>query len=137
MDGVSREAGGELSEAAARAPGVAADDDLHHLRRVAVETGDFEIVDLAAVVAVAVKFLERIGVPTVKPRATLVFGRSRDWGEDERVAYRILIRSYHDITILTYDHVLDRADRILRSHSPVENPRRKEQHESSVDDIPF
>ena len=54
VDGVSREPGGEPAEPAARAPGVAADEDLHHLRRVAVETGDLEIVDLAAVLPVAV-----------------------------------------------------------------------------------
>ena len=54
VDGVSREPRGEPAEAAARAPGVAADEDLHDLRRVAVEAGDLEIVDLAAVLAVAV-----------------------------------------------------------------------------------
>jgi hypothetical protein len=54
MNGVSAEARGEPSKDAARAPGVAADDDLHDLRGVAVETGDLEIIDLAAVVSVAV-----------------------------------------------------------------------------------
>ena len=54
VDGISREAGRQAAEAAARAPGVAADEDLHHFRRVAVEAGDLEIVDLAAVLPVAV-----------------------------------------------------------------------------------
>jgi hypothetical protein len=53
------------------------------------------------------------GVKTVKPRCTLIFGRSRDWGEDEREAYRILNASHHSLSILTYDYVLDRARRIL------------------------
>ena len=54
MHGVSREPGGQSSEAAARAPGIAADEDLHDLGRGAVEAGELEIVDLAAVLAVGV-----------------------------------------------------------------------------------
>lgn len=62
----------------------------------------------------SVKFRDRVGgLKTIKPRCTLIFGRSRDWGEDEREAYRILNASYHNLSILTYDHVLDRARRIL------------------------
>lgn len=60
------------------------------------------------------KFLERVGhVKTVKPRCVLVFGRSEDWGEDERRAFRILNSSYHNLSIMTYDHVLSRAKRIV------------------------
>jgi hypothetical protein len=60
------------------------------------------------------KFLERIGhVKTVKPRCVLVFGRSDDWGDDECRAFRILNSSYHNLSIMTYDHVLDRAKRIV------------------------
>ncbi len=88
------------------------------------------------------KFLDRVGVRVVKPRATLVFGRSEQWGDDERHAYRILNRSYHDLTVLTYDHVLDRAERILAS------PRRESEEGESAeatadfdagadDDFPF
>jgi hypothetical protein len=51
---VSRQAGRQSSEDAARAPGVAAHEDLSHLRRVAVEPRDLEIVDLPAVLTVAV-----------------------------------------------------------------------------------
>jgi len=62
----------------------------------------------------SVKFLQRVGgLKTIKPRCTLIFGRSRDWTEDEREAYRILNASYHSLSILTYDHVLHRARRIL------------------------
>jgi hypothetical protein len=62
----------------------------------------------------SVKFLERIGnVKTVKPRCVLVFGRSNDWGDEQKESYRILNASYHNITIMTYDHVLARAKRIL------------------------
>ena len=59
------------------------------------------------------KFLESVGgVKTVKPRCILVFGRSNDWNEKQAEAYRILNASFHNLTILTYDHVLARAQRI-------------------------
>lgn len=62
----------------------------------------------------SIKFLERVGgVRTVKPRGILVFGRSSSWGDDENEAYRILISSYHNLTIMTYDHVLERAKRMV------------------------
>lgn len=59
------------------------------------------------------KFLESVGgVKTVKPRCILVFGRSNDWNEKQAEAYRILNASFHNLTVLTYDHVLARARRI-------------------------
>ncbi|MDA7949669.1 MAG: DUF4263 domain-containing protein [Hyphomicrobiaceae bacterium] len=81
------------------------------------------------------KFMERIGdVRTVKPRCILVFGRSDDWDEDQRRAYRILNSSYHNLSIMTYDHVLTRAKRMLGI--PSENV--EEQAASTMDDeIPF
>lgn len=61
----------------------------------------------------SVKFLERVGgVKTVKPRCILVFGRSNDWNEKQAEAYRIMNASFHNLTVLTYDHVLARARRI-------------------------
>jgi len=62
----------------------------------------------------SVKFLKRVdGVKTVKPRCTLVFGRSNDWDENQVEAYRIMNASFHNLTVLTYDHVLTRAQRIV------------------------
>jgi len=62
----------------------------------------------------SIKFLERVGnVKTIKPRCVLIFGRSNDWNNDQKEAYRILNSSYHNLTIMTYDHVLNRAKRIL------------------------
>jgi hypothetical protein len=62
----------------------------------------------------SVKFLERVGnVKTIKPRCVLIFGRSHNWNGQQKEAYRILNASYHNLTIMTYDHVLDRAKRIL------------------------
>lgn len=71
----------------------------------------------------SVKFLNRVGVRVVKPRATLIFGRSSTWGDDEHEAYRMLNRSYHALTILTFDHVLERAERILASKDSVLEPQ--------------
>lgn len=62
----------------------------------------------------SIKFRERVGIKTVKPRCILIFGRSNDWDDDQKEAYRILNSSYHNLTILSYDHVLARAKRILR-----------------------
>lgn len=62
----------------------------------------------------SVKFLDKVdGVRTVKPRCILIFGRSHDWSADQAEAYRILNANFHNLTIMTYDHVLARAQRIL------------------------
>lgn len=62
----------------------------------------------------SIKFQERIGnVKVIKPRCVLVFGRSNDWDKEKMEAYRILNCGYHNLTILTYDHVLARAKRML------------------------
>ena len=62
----------------------------------------------------SVKFLDLVNqVRTVKPRGILIFGRSHDWGDDQREAYRILNSNYHNLSIMTYDHVLERAKRMI------------------------
>jgi len=62
----------------------------------------------------SVKFLEKVdNVKTIKPRCSLIFGRSFDWNTDQKEAYRIINSSFHNINILTYDHVLARAKRIV------------------------
>lgn len=62
----------------------------------------------------SVKFLEKVdNVKTIKPRCILIFGRSNNWNEEQREAYRILNSNYHNLTIMTYDHVLERAKRIV------------------------
>jgi hypothetical protein len=77
------------------------------------------------------KFIERVGgVRTVKPRCVLVFGRSHNWNDDERRAFRILNASYHNLSIMTYDHVLGRAKRIAGLPA-------KENAYVDDDDIPF
>ena len=60
------------------------------------------------------KFFERVGkVKTIKPRCTLIFGRSNDWNQAQQEAFRVLNSSYHNLTIMTFDHVLERAKRII------------------------
>jgi Domain of unknown function (DUF4263) len=62
----------------------------------------------------SVKFLAKVGgVKTVKPRCILIFGRSKNWDSAQTEAYRILNANYHNLTILTYDHVLTRARRMV------------------------
>ncbi len=66
----------------------------------------------------SIKFLERVdGVRTIKPRCILIFGRSSDWNSEQNEAFRILNSSYHNLTIMTYDHVLERAKRIIGHNS--------------------
>ncbi len=60
------------------------------------------------------KFQERTqGIKIIKPRCTLICGKSHDWRDEHHRAYRILNSCYHNLTIMTYDHILDRAKRIL------------------------
>lgn len=62
----------------------------------------------------SVKFLERVdGVRVVKPRCVLVYGRSHDWNSNQIQAYRILNAGYANLTFMTYDHVLERAKRMV------------------------
>jgi hypothetical protein len=90
----------------------------------------------------SVKFLERVGnIKTIKPRCVLVFGRSKDWGDKQKESYRILNASYHNITIMTYDHVLARAKRILGldQENIIENQKLDSWDIDDIDpmDIPF
>ena len=62
----------------------------------------------------SVKFLERVSyVKTIKPLCILIFGMSTGWAQKQKEAYRILNASYHNLTILTYDHVLERSKRVM------------------------
>lgn len=60
------------------------------------------------------KFLERTqGTKIIKPRCLLVFGRSKNWNDRQKEAYRVLNSSFNQINILTYDHLLARAKNIM------------------------
>jgi hypothetical protein len=84
------------------------------------------------------KFLERVGnVKTIKPRCILIFGRSNNWNEEQRQAYRILNSSYHNLSIMTYDHVLSRAKRILGLEGPGEIEEFPEEQDIDTSEVPF
>jgi hypothetical protein len=89
----------------------------------------------------SVKFLERVdGIKTVKPRCILVFGRSHTWNEEQKEAYRVLNASFHNLTILTYDHVLNRAARIagVTTKAPAKTSSTSVEDDVAWDDdIPF
>jgi len=59
------------------------------------------------------KKTDSLGANILKPRITLIFGRSNSWGEKQREQFKILNSSFHNISILTYDHVLNRAKKII------------------------
>ena len=62
----------------------------------------------------SIKFLERVnGIKTIKPRCVLIYGRSDDWNDEQKESFRILNSNYHNLNIMTYDHVLERAKRII------------------------
>lgn len=87
----------------------------------------------------SLKFLERVGgIKTVKPRCVLVFGRSKDWNDSQTESYRVLNASFHNLTVLTYDHVLARARRIAGLETePMEVRSGTETETLWSDDIPF
>jgi hypothetical protein len=85
----------------------------------------------------SIKFLERLdGVRAIKPRCVLIFGRSHDWDDQRREAYRMLNAGYHNLTILTFDHVLRRAKRMLGLDEPDETTTQSSAA-NDWDDIPF
>lgn len=81
--------------------------------------------------------------PIVKPRITLVYGRSENWTPDEEEAYRVLNSSYTNLTIMTYDHLLERSKRIIELSTPEENKAISDdvpiKYESDIkpEDLPF
>lgn len=59
-------------------------------------------------------FRERVGgVRTVKPKCTLVYGRSNNWVDKQYEAFRILNAAYNQLNIITYDQLLARAKGLL------------------------
>jgi hypothetical protein len=63
----------------------------------------------------SIKFLEKVDrVRTLKPRCVLIYGRSDEWNTDQQESFRILNSNFHNLSIMTYDHVLERARRMVR-----------------------
>lgn len=53
-------------------------------------------------------------LPFLKPRARIVIGRSHDWEEKQSHALRRLNAALHNIQIMTYDHLLMSASRMIQ-----------------------
>ncbi len=51
----------------------------------------------------------------VKPKCTVIFGRSNDWKLEEKTAFRLMNDSLHGIEVITFDHLFNRAEKILNS----------------------
>jgi hypothetical protein len=54
-------------------------------------------------------------------RAIIVIGRSDTWTTSQRESRRNLSTSAHDIDLLTFDHVLARADRMITEYEQGPN----------------
>lgn len=52
-------------------------------------------------------------LPFLKPRAKIVIGRSEDWNSDKQDSLRKLNSSLQNIQIMTYDHLLASANRMI------------------------
>ena len=82
-----------------------------------------------------IKTFERLKTKIIKPRCLLVFGKSKEWDDEKREAYRILNSSYTNLTILTYDHLLERAKNIM---SKIDNLNKIDSEIQTIDDdLPF
>jgi len=51
--------------------------------------------------------------PPVKPNCIVILGRSNDWTIEEKTAFRLLNDSLHGINVLTFDHLYNRANKLL------------------------
>lgn len=60
--------------------------------------------------------IQELGCDIVKPRITLLYGRSDKWTTEQHKLLRTLNASFHNITILTYDHVLRRAQNQVKDN---------------------
>ncbi|MCL2313487.1 MAG: DUF4263 domain-containing protein [Firmicutes bacterium] len=83
-----------------------------------------------------IKTFERLKTRIIKPRCLLVFGKSNGWDDEKREAYRILNSSYVNLTILTYDHLLERAKNVM---SKIGNDNKTNRNIQTIDydDLPF
>jgi hypothetical protein len=83
----------------------------------------------------SIKYREKLKAKIIKPRCLLIFGKSNEWDEEKREAYRILNSSYTNLTILTYDHLLERAKNIM---SNMNNANKIDSEIQTIDDdLPF
>jgi len=51
----------------------------------------------------------------IKPKCTVIFGRSDNWKLEEKTAFRLLNDSLHGVEVITFDHLYNRASKVLDS----------------------
>jgi hypothetical protein len=76
------------------------------------------------------------------PRAIVVIGRSKQWGEDRLRALHGLNRRLSGITVMTYDHLLAQGERLIEMLGPSAEPHFQpdalaEEANPFDEDIPF
>jgi hypothetical protein len=59
------------------------------------------------------KKTDALGADILKPRITLIYGRSTDWEKTQKEQFKILNSSFHNIAILSFDHVFERAKKVV------------------------
>ncbi len=59
------------------------------------------------------KKTDALGADILKPRITLIYGRADNWTKEQREQFKVLNSCFHDIAILSYDHVLERAKKTI------------------------
>ena len=80
------------------------------------------------------------GIIPLKPRGLVVQGRSNDWGKEEWEAFRLLNDELHSVQVITFDHLLKQAERMLVvMQVPDDNPSLEEVDvdELQDEDFPF
>ena len=56
-------------------------------------------------------------LPFIKPRARIIIGRSNQWERQQNDALRRINSAFNDIDIMTYDHILVRARRMIEYYN--------------------
>ncbi len=60
------------------------------------------------------EYQEKNSCKIIRPRGIVLFGSNRELNEEETKYLRILNSSYHNIKIMTYQQLLDRAQNTIR-----------------------
>ncbi|MHB8841244.1 MAG: Shedu anti-phage system protein SduA domain-containing protein [Candidatus Aquicultor sp.] len=51
----------------------------------------------------------------VKPKCTVISGRSNEWTIEEKTAFRLLNDCLHGVEVITFDHLYNRAEKLLNT----------------------
>lgn len=79
---------------------------------------------------------DRTDIVAYHPRAIIVVGRSNDWTPEQEKSLHGLNTRLHGITIMTYDHLLQQAERLVEIVTPVD-PADAVVFAALDDEIPF